>query len=252
MEKAVDSITIDNLNVSFQNTHVLKNITCRIPPNKITVIIGQSGCGKSTFLKSMNRIIEEEGGRHSGEIRLNGESIMDMPLELLRKQVGLVFQTPVVFPFSVKKNMLYPLNYHYKLKDSEKAERITRYLKLVGLYDEVKGNLDIYASKLSGGQKQRLTIARCLCIEPSLLMLDEPCSALDMGNTLLIESLLQKLKEFFTIITVTHDLSQAKRIADYVLFMDNGELVEANDKSIFSNPVKELTKEYIKYMQYAG
>jgi len=252
LEKAHDSITIDNLNVSFQNKHVLKNITCRIPPNKITVIIGQSGCGKSTFLKSMNRIVEEEGGRHSGEIRLNGENIMDIPLELLRKQVGLVFQTPVVFPFSVKKNMLYPLNYHYKLKDSEKAERITRYLKLVGLYDEVKGNLDIYASKLSGGQKQRLTIARCLCIEPSLLMLDEPCSALDMGNTLLIESLLQKLKELFTIITVTHDLSQAKRIADYVLFMDNGELVEANDKSIFSNPVKELTREYIKYMQYAG
>jgi len=244
-----DIITINSLCVFYKNTQILKNIVCGIPKNRITVIIGQSGCGKSTFLKSINRIVEEEGGRLSGEIGINGGNILDMPKEILRKQVGLVFQAPVIFPFSVKKNMLYPLNYHYnKLNENEKLERITRYLKLAGLYDEVKGNLNIHAAKLSGGQKQRLSVARCLCIEPDILMLDEPCSALDIGNTMLIESLLLKLRQFFTIIIVTHNLSQAKRIADYVLFMDNGELIEANDNSIFSNPRKELTKNYIKYM----
>ena len=251
MEKTNDNIiTVNNLCVYYKNTQILKNIVCDIPKNRVTVVIGQSGCGKSTFLKSINRIVEEEGGRLSGEICINGSNILNMPKEILRKQVGLVFQTPVIFPFSVKKNMLYPLNYHYKLNGNEKLERITHYLKLAGLYDEVKGNLNMHAAKLSGGQQQRLSIARCLCIEPDILMLDEPCSALDIGNTMLIERLLLKLKQFFTIIIVTHNLSQAKRLADSVLFMDNGELIEANDNSIFSNPIKELTKDYIKYMNY--
>jgi len=249
LEKVNDNIvTINKLCVYYKSTQILKDIVCGIPKNKITAIIGQSGCGKSTFLKSLNRIVEEEGGRIEGEMCINGGNILDIPKEILRKQIGLVFQTPVMFPFSVKKNMLYPLNYHYKLNENEKLERITHYLKLAGLYDEIKENLNLHAEKLSGGQKQRLSIARCLCIEPDILMLDEPCSALDIGNTMLIEDLLLKLKQFFTIVIVTHNLSQAKRIADYVLFMDNGELIEANDSSIFSNPHKELTKNYIKYM----
>jgi len=250
LEKGNNIITIENLNTHFNNAHILKDITCNIPKNKITVVMGQSGCGKSTFLKSINRIAEEEGGRISGEVRINGKQVLDMQAERLRKKVGLVFQTPVIFPFSIKNNMRYPLDFHYKLSESEKDEKIIHYLELAGLYDEVKDKLNSNAAKLSGGQKQRLSIARCLCTEPDILMLDEPCSSLDMKNTILIEDLLQNLKEYFSIILVTHNLSQAKRIADYVLFMDNGELIEANDLSIFSNPQNELTSYYIKYMNY--
>ena len=249
MEKANGNIiNINNLDVYYKKTQVLKNITCHIPENKITVIIGQSGCGKTTFLKTMNRIVEEEDGWFSGDICVSGMSISDIPKEVLRKQVGLVFQTPIMFPFSIKKNMLYPLNYHYKQSESEKLERINKYLRIVGLYDEINGKLNIHATKLSGGQKQRLSIARCLCIEPDILMLDEPCSSLDLGNTLVIEKLLQELKQQFTIVLVTHNLVQAKRVADFVIFMDNGELIEANDKSIFSNPSEQRTRKYIEYM----
>ena len=249
MAKAENNIiTISNLNVYYKHKHILKNITCQIPKNKITAIIGQSGCGKSTFLKTLNRIIEEEEGRFTGEICINGNNILELPKEILRKQMGMLSQTPVVFPFSVKKNMLYPLEYHYKLKDSEKTEKIIHYLKLAGLYEEVKGDLNMYAPKLSGGQKQRLSIARCLCIEPNILMLDEPCSSLDIRNTMLIESLLHELKQSISIIVVTHDLAQAKRIADFVVFIEDGKLVEVGDSSIFSSPQKELTKDYMRYV----
>jgi len=249
LEKGNDSIiSIKNLDVYFSSKQILKSISCEIPEKKITVIIGQSGCGKSTFLKSINRIVEEEGGRLSGGLCVSRKNVLEMQKEALRKQVGLVFQTPVIFPFSVKKNMLYPLNYHYNLTSAEKTEKIIHYLKLVGLYEEVLADINMSATKLSGGQKQRLSIARCLCTEPDILMLDEPCSALDIGNTILIESLLHSLKESFTIVVVTHNLAQAKRIADYVLFMDNGELIEANDNSIFSAPQNKLTSDYFKYI----
>ena len=238
------------MQVSYRDKRVLKNITCAIPKNKITVIIGSSGCGKSTFLKSINRIVEEEGGTLSGDVLIDDKNIADIPKESLRKQVGLVFQSPTVFPFSVEKNILYPLNYHFSLDKNTQAGRVKHYLKLAGLYDEIKQDMTLSALKLSGGQKQRLSIARCLCIEPSILMLDEPCSALDMKNTIFIEKLLIQLKESITVVMVTHNLSQAKRIADYVLFMDNGMLVEANDRQIFANPKEELTRDYIDYMNY--
>ena len=229
---------------------MLKNFSCEIARNKITAIIGPSGCGKSTFLKSINRIVEEEGGRISGEIYIDGRNICDMPKEALRKQVGLVFQSPLSFPFSVEKNILYPLNYHFSLSKSEQDDRVKQYLQLTGLYEEIRQDLNMSAYKLSGGQKQRLSIARCLCIEPTVLMLDEPCSALDMKNTIFIENLLCRLKEFITVVIVTHNLSQAKRIADYVMFMDNGELIESGDFSTFSDPKEELTRAYIEYINY--
>ena len=144
--------------------------------------------------------------------------------------------------------MLYPINYHYSLNNEERHEKIIQYLELAGLYEEIKEDLNMSAAKLSGGQKQRLSIARCLCIEPEILMLDEPCSALDIHNTLLIENLLVQLKQSTCIVLVTHNLAQAKRIADNVLFIDNGLLIEANDSSIFSNAKEETTKNYIKYM----
>ncbi|MCL2579240.1 MAG: ATP-binding cassette domain-containing protein [Oscillospiraceae bacterium] len=230
----VKIITTKDLQVSYPNKQVLKNICCEIPKNKITAIIGSSGCGKTTFLKSINRIVEEEGGRLSGDIFIHGKRISEIPKEVLRKQVGLVFQSPLVFPFSVEKNMLYPLNYHFNFSKIEQKNRVKHSLQLTGLYEEIKQDLTIAAHKLSGGQKQRLSIARCLCIEPSVLMLDEPCSALDMKNTIYIEKLLVELKESVTVVIVTHNLSQAKRIADYVIYMENGELIEADDYAIFS------------------
>jgi len=246
----VNIITTNNLQVSYRDKQVLKKFSCEIPKNKITVIIGSSGCGKSTFLKSINRIVEEEGGTMSGEITIDGKNINGIPKETLRKQVGLVFQSPLAFPFSVEKNILYPLNYHFNLNKSEQADKVKHYLQLTGLYEEIKQNLTMPAYKLSGGQKQRLSIARCLCIKPTVLMLDEPCSALDMKNTIYIEELLVKLKESITVVIVTHNLSQAKRIADHVLFIDNGELIEASDRSMFSDPKEELTKAYIEYVNY--
>jgi len=241
-------ITTTDLQVFYGDKQILKNLSCIIPENRITAIIGASGCGKSTFLKTLNRIVEEEGGKISGEIVINGNPIFEMPKETLRKRVGLVFQTPLAFPLSVEKNILYPLNYHFTLSKNEQTERVKHYLQLTGLYEEIKEDFNMSATKLSGGQKQRLSIARCLCIEPEILMLDEPCSALDIRNTILIENLLVKLKQSISIVLVTHNLSQAKRIADCVLFMDNGALIEANDRSIFSSPREELTKRYMQYM----
>ena len=246
----VNIITTKDLQVYYADKQILKGISCEIPKNKITAIIGSSGCGKTTFLKSINRIVEEEGGTLSGEVYINRKSIDNMPKETLRKQVGLVFQTPLVFPFSVEKNLLYPLNYHFNLSKSEQSERVRHYLQLTGLYDEIKQDLAMAAFKLSGGQKQRLSIARCLCIEPTILMLDEPCSALDMRNAIYIEKLLAQLKKSITVVIVTHNLSQAKRIADYVIYMENGELIEANDCTIFSKPKEEMTKTYIDYASY--
>lgn len=247
-ENKINIITIKNLNVYFNEMQVLNNICCAIPKNKITVIIGQSGCGKSTLLKSINRIVEEENGRITGKIEVNCQDIMNIDKNTLRKKIGLVFQTPVIFPYSIKKNMLYPLKYHYRLDEQAQHERVIHYLEMTGLYGEIKSNLNLQATKLSGGQKQRLSIARCLCIEPEILMLDEPCSSLDIKNTLSIENMLLELKQDFTIIMVTHNLSQAKRLADYILFMDGGEVIEAGDNSIFANSQNELTREYIKYM----
>jgi len=238
------------LQIYYADKQILKSISCEIPKNKVTAIIGSSGCGKTTFLKSINRIVEEEGGTLSGEVFINGKSIGSMPKETLRKQVGLVFQTPLVFPFSIEKNMLYPLNYHFNLSKSEQSERVRHYLQLTGLYDEIKQDLAMAAYKLSGGQKQRLSIARCLCIEPTVLMLDEPCSALDMKNTIYIEKLLAQLKKSITVVIVTHNLSQAKRIADHVIYMENGEIIEANDCTIFSDPKEEMTRTYIEYANY--
>ena len=250
IKSTVNSIIIKDLNVHYENKQVLKNICCELPKNKITVIIGGSGCGKSTLLKSINRIVEEEHADITGEIQIEGKNTKNIPKTLLRKDVGLVFQTPVIFPLSIKKNMLYPLAYHFELNEHEQSKKIKHYLEITGLYDEVKENLNMRATKLSGGQKQRLAVARSLCIEPKILMLDEPCSALDMKNTLIIEELLVKLKQLLTIVMVTHNLSQAKRIADYVLFIDNGKLIEANDVDIFENPKEELTKNYLQYMHY--
>lgn len=239
-----------NLCVSYGKKNILNDIDVSFEKNKITAIIGPSGCGKSTFLKSLNRTVEEYGGKISGDIFLDNNNILKMPLQEIRSTVGMVFQIPVVFPFSIYKNMTYAPIYCGE-KDKEKLKEIVvNNLKKSGLYDEVKDNLNMQATKLSGGQQQRLVIARCLTVNPEIILLDEPCSALDIKNTAHIEKMLLELKSEYTIIIVTHNLAQAKRIADTVIFMEDGMVAETGTPNeIFNNPVDPRTKEYITYMK---
>lgn len=240
----------ENLNVNYGKKQILKNIDISFEKNKITAIIGSSGCGKSTFLKTLNRTVEEYGGCIGGKIFLHETDVMELPIQKLRSKIGMVFQSPVVFPFSIYKNMTYaPIYYGEKNKD-KLHETVTENLKKAGLYDEVKDDFNMMAEKLSGGQQQRLAIARCLTVNPEVILLDEPCSSLDIKNTAHIEKMLIELKREYTIIIVTHNLAQAKRIADYVVYMEEGQIVEKNTAyNIFNNASDLRTEEYIMYMR---
>lgn len=241
-------LEIKNLFVSYDNKKVLKNINLNIKKNKITSVIGPSGCGKTTFLKTLNSIILEEGNpKIEGDIFFKGENIKNIDTELLRKNIGLVFQTPAPFPFSIYKNMTYVPVYYGTTEKKELDKIVKEKLEAAGLYNEIKDELNKSALNLSGGQQQRLCIARSLTAEPEIILLDEPCSALDVKNTEKIENMLLKLSEKYTIIIVTHNLFQAKRISDYTGFFLDGELVEFDKtEKIFSNPSDERTKNYIK------
>ena len=231
-------LNIENLKCGFGKHEILHGISLTIPKGQITAIVGQSGCGKTTFLKTLNRMVEEEG-----------TDIKSLPKEKLRRRVGMVFQQPIAFPHSIEKNLSYVLKYHGVRNKKEIAEKITESLQKAKLYDEVKDQLKKSALKLSGGQKQRLAIARSLCADPEILLLDEPCSALDMKNTIAIEETLLELKDQYTFVIVTHNLAQAKRIADQVIFMDHGEVLEVTEKEkFFENPASEPAKEQIQYM----
>jgi len=239
-------IKIENLKLNYGNQKVLKNIELNIYKNKITSIIGPSGCGKSTLLKCINRIIDENTDvSMSGNIYFNDKNIQHYNLVDLRKNIGMVFQQSTPFPLSIYKNMEYALKY-YGINKKERKGLIENTLKLTGLYEEISPLMNKSALKLSGGQAQRLCIARALTVSPKILLLDEPCSALDVINTKKIEELLMCLKENYTIIIVTHNLAQAKRISDRTIFMYDGEVIEDDStKNIFSAPKKELTKEYV-------
>lgn len=240
-------LEIKDFSVNYGKSRVLKNINLDIERNRITAIIGPSGCGKSTFLKSLNLMItEEKSSEMLGEIYFNGKNIKDFQIENLRKKIGLVFQTPTPFPFSIYKNMIYAPVY-YGIKDKKELDKIVKEkLILAGLYDEIKDEMNKSALSLSGGQQQRLCIARELTVEPEVLLLDEPCSALDIQNTMKIEEMLKNLSSKYTIVIVTHNLAQAKRIADKTAFFFDGELIEYNDTEvIFTNPKDEKTKNYI-------
>ena len=242
-------IKIENLSCGFGIHEIIHNLSLTIPAHQITAIVGQSGCGKTTFLKTLNRMIEEEGGHMSGDIYLEDTNIRNLSKELLRKKVGMVFQQPIAFPYSIEKNLSYVLKYHGVTGKAELEKEITSCLKKAKLYDEVKDHLKMSALKLSGGQKQRLAIARSLCVDPEVLLLDEPCSALDMKNTIAIEETLLELKDQYTFVIVTHNLAQAKRIADQIVFMDQGEILEVTEKNaFFENPSSELAREQIQYM----
>lgn len=242
-------IEVRKLHAGFGAKEILSDICLSIPERRITAIVGQSGCGKTTLLKSFNRILEEEGGQIRGEILFDGKDVMHLPKEQLRQKVGMVFQQPIALPLSVEKNLLYVLDYHKKGNRQEQRRKVEDYLRKVRLYEEVQDNLQLFAERLSGGQKQRLAIARSLCVEPEVLLLDEPCSALDMKNTIAIEEMLTELKEQYTIVIVTHNLSQAKRIADRVVFMEKGRVLEVTEKEqFFREPVSKEAKEQLAYM----
>ena len=221
-----------NLNVYFDNKQILNDINISFNKNTISCIIGSSGCGKTTLLKTLNNsIVFDKDLTISGNIIFEGNNINDILDTSLRKQIAMLMQMPIVFPFSIYRNLEYVLNYHFSISKKEKEDRIIDVLKKVQLYDEVKNNLSMSAEKLSGGQKQRLCLARALLTEPKIILLDEPCSALDVFNTMCIENLLLDLKKDHTIIIVTHNIQEAKRINDRVIFMKDGKVIE--DKEDF-------------------
>lgn len=242
-------ISVKDLSITLNKNKILKNITFPIYKNKITSIIGPSGCGKSTLLKCLSRGLDDVKGDINGEILFENENIFSKDNQYIRKNIGLIFQTPSPFPFSTYKNMTYALEY-FGIKDKKLLKKsVVENLKKAGLYEEVKNKLNIDARNLSGGQQQRLCIARSLTVNPKVLLLDEPCSSLDIKNTYNIENMLKELKKDYTVVIVTHNLSQAKRISDYTLFIENGSLIEFDKaNNIFNNSKEERTLEYIQYM----
>ncbi|MEI0605631.1 phosphate ABC transporter ATP-binding protein [Brachyspira pulli] len=242
-------LQLKDVSVYYSSKKILDNINIDFEKNKITSIIGPSGCGKSTLLKTINKIIlEENDAIVNGDIYFNDINTNNMPIETLRKNIGIVFQTPTPFPMTIYKNISYALKY-YGVNKKQIEERVKDILKLTSLYDEVKDKLNTSALKLSGGQKQRLCIARSLSVEPDILLLDEPCSSLDIINSNKIEDTLLSLKEKYTIIIVTHNIAQAKRISDNAIFMYDGKILSSgNINEIFNNNENPIIKNYIKLM----
>ncbi len=235
------------LNAWYGKTQALFNVSLEIPRNKVLAIIGPSGCGKSTFLRSLNRMHEEVGGRIDGRILLDGEDIMDNDPVFLRRKVGMVFQKPNPFPtMTVAQNVVAGLKLN-GMRDRKELARITEEnLRRVALWDEVKDALNKPGSSLSGGQQQRLCIARTLAVEPEVILMDEPASALDPISTMKIEELIDELKKKYTIVIVTHNMQQAARISDYTAFFYMGKLIEVGKTSkIFTKPAHRQTEDYV-------
>ncbi|KAF0818379.1 Phosphate ABC transporter, ATP-binding protein PstB [Bacillus sp. ZZV12-4809] len=238
-----------DLNLWYGEGHALKNINLAVHENEVTAIIGPSGCGKSTYIKTLNRMVElVPSVKISGGILYRGRDILDksFKVEDLRTSVGMVFQKPNPFPKSIYENVAYGPKIH-GIRDKRILDEIVeKSLRGAAIWDEVKDRLNQNAYGLSGGQQQRLCIARCLAIEPDVILMDEPTSALDPISTLKVEELVQELKEEFSIIIVTHNMQQAARISDKTAFFLNGEVIEfAETDKIFSTPSDKRTEDYI-------
>ncbi|MGN8645486.1 phosphate ABC transporter ATP-binding protein PstB [Gracilibacillus sp. HCP3S3_G5_1] len=238
-----------NLNLWYSQNHALKDINLELLENEVTAIIGPSGCGKSTYIKTLNRMVElVPGVSTTGTIAYKGKNILDnsMKVEDLRTQVGMVFQKPNPFPKSIYENVAYGPKIHGIKKKAVLDEIVEKSLRGAAIWDEVKDRLNENAYGLSGGQQQRVCIARCLAIEPDVILMDEPTSALDPISTLKVEELIKELKKKYTIIIVTHNMQQAARISDKTVFMLNGEVVEFSETDqLFSNPSDKRTEDYI-------
>jgi len=240
-------LTTNKLNLYYGDFYALKDINFNVFKKSITALIGPSGCGKSTLLRCFNRMNDlVEDVRISGDIFVNERPIDEIDIIDLRKKVGMVFQRPNPFPFSVYENMVYGLKIHGMNNRKKSLETVERCLRSVGLWDELKDKLSSPALDLSEEMKQRLCIARLLTVEPEIILLDEPCSALDPIATLRIEELMMEMKTDYTILIVTHNMQQAARVSDYTGFMLLGDLVEFGETShIFTSPKDERTEGYI-------
>ncbi|MFZ5470464.1 MAG: phosphate ABC transporter ATP-binding protein PstB [Myxococcota bacterium] len=238
-----------HLTVRYGDNPAVKDVCLRIPDRQVTALIGPSGCGKSTFLRALNRMNDLiHAARHEGEVLLDGQSIHQRGLDVvdLRRRVGMVFQKSNPFPKSIFENVAYGLKVGGLKDKAELAARVERSLKAAALWDEVKDRLEDTALALSGGQQQRLCIARALAIEPEVVLMDEPASALDPIATAKIEELIHELKQQYTIAIVTHNMQQAARVSDHTAFFYMGELVEFGPtERIFTNPAEKRTEDYV-------
>lgn len=246
---ASHTIKIKNLDVFIDDQHILQDINLTIPEKSITCIIGPSGCGKSTLLKTLNRMHDETPEvKITGQVFVDDENIYDPKVNVIdiRKKMGLLAQRPCPLPMSIFDNVAYGPRIHGLKRRKAINQTVIQYLQYVGLWDEVRGRVRTSASKLSIGQQQRLCLARGLAIEPEYILGDEATSALDPISTRKIEEMFIKLKEQYTVILVTHTLRQAKRIADHIVFMYLGKIIESGPtEDFFNNPKKQLTKDYL-------
>lgn len=242
-------LEVNNLNLYYGDNRALKDINLKIPEKKVTAFIGPSGCGKSTLLRCFNRMNDlVDICRIEGEILMDGKNMYDKKVDVaeLRRQVGMVFQKPNPFPKSIYENVAYGLRLQGVKSRRVLDEVVEKSLRGAALWEEVKDRLHDNAFGLSGGQQQRLVIARAIAIEPEVILLDEPASALDPISTLKIEELIYELKNQYTIVIVTHNMQQAARVSDYTAFMYMGDLIEFGDTdSLFTNPTNKQTEDYI-------
>jgi phosphate transport system ATP-binding protein len=244
-----DKISIRNLNFYYGNFQALKNITLRIYDQQVTSFIGPSGCGKSTLLRILNRIYDlYPKQRAEGEVHFEGEDILSPKQDLnrLRARIGMVFQKPTPFPMSIYDNIAFGVRLYNNLSTADMDQRVESSLRRAALWNEVKDKLKQNGQSLSGGQQQRLCIARAIAVEPSVVLLDEPCSALDPISTAKVEELIEELKSYYCITIVTHNMQQAARVSDYTGFMYLGEMVEYGvTDEVFTNPTDKRTQDYI-------
>ena len=242
-------VVADNVDFYYSDFHALKNINLVVPDRQITALIGPSGCGKSTFLRTLNRMNDLiDGTRLTGKVTIDDDNIYDKRVDVvdLRKRVGMVFQKPNPFPMSIYDNIAYGPRIHGMSSRKKLNEIVERTLRGSALWDEVKDKLKASAFALSGGQQQRLCIARTLAVEPEVILMDEPCSALDPNSTFRIEQLMEDLKKDYTIVIVTHNMQQAARVSQRTGFFLRGELKEFGDTDqIFTNPKDKDTEAYV-------
>nr|WP_315426108.1 phosphate ABC transporter ATP-binding protein PstB [uncultured Albidiferax sp.] len=246
---STSKISVKNLNFYYGKFHALKGINMEIPEKKVTAFIGPSGCGKSTLLRIFNRMFElYPEQRAEGEILLDGENLLTSKKDvaLLRAKVGMVFQKPTPFPMSIYDNITFGVKLFEDLNTTDMEERVEWALRKAALWSEVKDKLNQSGSSLSGGQQQRLCIARGIAIKPEVLLLDEPCSALDPISTSKVEELITELKNDYTVVIVTHNMQQAARCSDYTAYMYLGDLMEFGaTEDIFFKPKRKETEDYI-------